>query len=96
VVALVGAISAAYIVHRLTTTTQDRQDLLKSAEQTCKDLNLTPAECSDVVTTTQKEESKNTKGVTDVVANAGSSIKTFLYIGLGGLLLITFLKTNKS
>lgn len=92
VVALVGAISAAYIVHRLTTTTQDRKDLLAAAEQTCKDLNLTPAQCADVVQTTQKEETKNTEGVTKAIDSATGGIKTVVLGGLGLLALITFLK----
>jgi hypothetical protein len=89
---IIGAISAAYIVHRLTTTTQDRQDLLKATEQTCKDLNLTPDQCANVVTTVQKEETNNSKGVTDSVTAVSTGLSDiFLYGGLAliGVLLIT-------
>ena len=95
VVAIVSAISAAYVVNRLTTTTQDRQDLLKSAEQTCKDLNLTAQQCADVVQTTQKEESKNSEGVTDAAKAVTGGIKGMLLYGGLGLGLLFFLKNRK-
>ncbi len=95
VILIIGAISAAYIVHRLTTTTQDRKDLLIATEQTCKDLNLTPDQCTNVVTTVQKEESSNAKGVTDSVTAVSTGLSNiFLY---GGLALISVLLiTSKS
>jgi hypothetical protein len=96
VIAIVSAISAAYIVNRMTTTTQDREDLLKQSEQTCKDLNLTAQQCADVVTTTQKEETKNAKAVTDTASAVVGGFKGILLIGGGLLITLAVLKSKKS
>lgn len=96
VIAIVSAISAAYIVNRMTTTTQDRKDLLNAAEQTCKDLNLTAQQCADVVQTTQKEETKNAKAVTDTANAVTGGIKGILLAGAAAIAIIFVAKNHKS
>ena len=89
-IVIISAISAAYIVKRMTVTTADREELLQKAQDTCKLLKLTPDECSNVVTTTQREESRNAQAVTDTAASVTSGFKSLLLLPLiigGGLLL---------
>jgi hypothetical protein len=94
VVLIVGAISAAYIASRLTVSTQDRVDLLAKTAQTCKDLNLTPDECANVVSTVQTQETKNSQGVTDVAKSLTGGVENILLLGGGLLLAFTFLKNK--
>ena len=82
VIAIVGAVSAAYIVSRLSVTTQDRVDLLQATKQTCIDLNLTPDQCANIVTSTQQEETHNSQGVTSATEAVGGSITKLFVFGL--------------
>lgn len=78
-----AGISIAYIVSRLTVSTQDRLNLLNATKQTCIDLKLSSADCASVMNTAQQEETKNSKGVTDAAAAVGSSFaKVGLVLGL--------------
>ena len=81
VIVLAAAISAAYVVNRLTVSTNDRIELMRTTEQTCKDLNLTPQQCANMVTATQQEETKSTQGVTDAAAAVGGGFTKILLWG---------------
>lgn len=63
---ITASISIAYIVHRMTISTQDRINLLNATKQTCDDLKLTPEECAGVLKTTQTEETKNADAVKEI------------------------------
>lgn len=96
VIAIVGAVSAAFIVNRLTVTTADRVELLNATKKACTDLNLTPEQCAQVVTTTQQEQTKGHEGVTDTVSEFGSGIKSTLLWGLAIFLGFQFLSKQKT
>ena len=96
VIAIVGAVSAAFIVSRLTVSTKDRVELLEATKNTCKELNLTPTECASVVTTTQQEQTKNYEGVTETVHEAASGLSNTLLFGLAIFLGFNFLTSKKS
>jgi hypothetical protein len=81
VIVLAAAISAAYVVNRLTVSTKDREELLAKTEQTCKDLNLTPEQCANMVTATQHEETQNAQGVTEAANAVGGGLMKIVLFG---------------
>jgi hypothetical protein len=89
VVAIVAAVSAAYITKRLTVTTEDRKELMEATAQTCKDLNISPEESGKLLLGTQQEATKNSegfKGMTDI----------FKYGALAGIILLFISKSKKT
>ena len=96
VIAIVGAVSAAYIVSRLSVTTKDRIDLLDATKQTCIDLHLTPDQCANVVTTTQQEETHNSQGVTDTAESITGGIKTLFLYGIALFFGLQLIKSKKA
>ena len=65
VLAIVGAFTAVTITDDLTTTTQEKEELLRTTQQTAKDLGLTPEQAAGLITQTQAEASQG--GITDVL-----------------------------
>ena len=65
VVAIVAAFTAATITDDLTTTTQEKEELLRTTQQTAKELGLTPEQAAGLITQTQAEASQG--GITDVL-----------------------------
>ena len=55
VIAIVGFFSAARITDDLTSTTKDKEALMKTTAETAAKLNLTPAQAQSLITTTQAE-----------------------------------------
>jgi hypothetical protein len=89
-VLIVSAISAAFIVDEITTTAQEKADLLRATEETITRLGLTKEQAAALLQQTQEEASKSGEGIT-------STIKTGI-IGVGailGLILLIPLFTGK-
>jgi len=57
VIALAGFFTAKTIVDDLTTTTQEKEELLKTTQDTAKELGLTPEQASSLISQTQQEAS---------------------------------------
>lgn len=93
---ITAGISIAYIVHRLTISTQDRIDLLNATKQTCIDLKLSPTECAGVINTAQVEETKNSKGVTDAAEAVGSGFAKILFVGAALFIGLQLIKNKKA
>jgi len=70
VIAIVGAFTAAKITDDLTTTTQEKQELMQTTQQTCKDLGLTTEQCAEMISQTQKEASAG-GGFMDMIFKVG-------------------------
>lgn len=66
VVAIIGFFTAQTIVDDLTTTTEEKESLLRTTQQTAKDLGLTPEQAAGLITQTQAEASAGT-GLGDTV-----------------------------
>jgi hypothetical protein len=66
VVIIIGLFTAKTITDDLTTTTQEKAQLLDKTAQTCKELNLTPDQCNAMISQTQAEASQESGIVTTV------------------------------
>lgn len=89
VVAIIAAISAAFIVDETNTTAQEKESLMKETEKTCKDLNLNAADCAKMVSQTQAQ--------TDTSGEGGLTTTLKWGMGLAALiLLMNQLNKNKS
>lgn len=62
VIAIVSAFSATVIVDDLTTTAEEKQELMEVTAQTIKDLNLTPQQASALLEQTQEQASSTGGG----------------------------------
>lgn len=60
VIAIAGFFTVQKITDDLTTTTQEKESLLKTTAQTAKELNLTPDQATALVTQTQEQASEGT------------------------------------
>lgn len=78
VIAIAGFFTAQKITDDLTTTTQEKESLLRTTQQTARDLGLTPEQAAGLITQTQKEASQGT--------GLGDTVKTIAV--LAGLALI--------
>lgn len=63
--AIVAAFTAVTITDDLTTTTQEKEELLRTTQQTAKELGLTPEQAAGLITQTQEEASKG--GITETI-----------------------------
>lgn len=62
VILIIAAFTAYEITDELTTTAEEKQDLLKQTEKTCKDLNITGPQAAALISQTQQEASANEGG----------------------------------
>ena len=67
-VALAGLFTAATITDDLTTTAQEKAELLEATQRTAQELGLTPEQASGIITQTQQEASEG--------SGLGSTVKT--------------------
>ncbi len=65
VIAIITSFAAVKITDDLTTTTQEKEQLLDKTAQTCKDLKLTPDQCNAMITSTQAQASQGS-GLGDI------------------------------
>lgn len=91
---VVASVSVAYMVSRMTISTQDRIDLLNATKKTCEDLNLTPEECAGVINTAQTEETKNSKGVTDAADAVGGGLTKIAFLAAAAYVLVQLTKNK--
>jgi hypothetical protein len=75
VVWIIGFFTAEKVVDDLTTTTQEKEELMKTTQDTCAKLNLTKEQCAAMISQTQSEASSGT--------GIGDMIKMGLYVLLG-------------
>jgi len=80
VIALAGFFSATVIVDDLTTTTQERAELLRVTQQTARDLGLSPEQAQALIMDTQKEATKSSGGLGDTVTNIALGLGV-LFVG---------------
>lgn len=85
-IALVGFFTAEQIVDDLTTTTQEKAELLKATQDTAKELGLTPDQAAGLITQTQAEASKG--------SGLGDTLQTLAMWGIGGFIAIQLIKNN--
>lgn len=78
VIVIAAAISASYIVYRLTDTNQDKTDLLNQITATSKALNLTPTQVQGLATTIFGAPNKTSSNFADIFKSIN---KTALIIG---------------
>lgn len=57
VIAIIGLFTAQEVVDDLTTTTEEKMDLMKQTQETAKELGLTPEQASGLISQTQQEAS---------------------------------------
>lgn len=87
VIIIAAAYTAVQITNDLTTTSEEKADLLKQTQATLKDLNITGPQAAAIITQTQAEASNPT-------GEGGffSSIKTLLLWGGVGLIAVEVMK----
>lgn len=73
VIAIVTAVSAAYIIDETTTTAQEKQELMKTTETTLKELNIPPDKAAEIIQNTQQQASQNT-GLLNSLTGGNSSL----------------------
>jgi hypothetical protein len=64
---IVGFFTAAKLADHLNTTANEKADLLKVTAQTCKDANLSDADCAKILSQTQAEASSTGQGFSDAI-----------------------------
>lgn len=64
VIAIIAAAIAAWSIYKvadaLTTTAQEKQELMESTKKTCKEMNFTSDQCAKLIGQTQAEASSGT------------------------------------
>lgn len=88
VIALVGFLTAAYVIDETTTTTQEKEELLKTTKETLKELNIPPDKAAQIISDTQEQASKNS-GLLNSITGGGSGLL------LPAALIVAFLLINK-
>lgn len=63
IVAIAALVTAAKIVDDLTTTAQEKEALMKTTQDTCKNLNLSPDQCANLINNTQEQASDTSGGI---------------------------------
>lgn len=67
VVAIVAFFSVDYIVNQLNDTAQEKQDLIQSTADTCKQLNISPAECQKLLEPATTSGSSSGSGIWGII-----------------------------
>lgn len=84
VIVLVAALSAAYIVDELTTTAEEKTELMNQTQVTLKALNIPPEKAAEIISQTQAEASEK-KGFLDS-----------LILPLGLMAVLMFMSNSKN
>jgi len=92
VIALVAALSAAYIIDETTTTTQEKAKLLKVTSDTLKELNIPPDKAAQIISDTQQQASEN-KGLLNSITGGGFG---GMLLPLAAVAAFLFFNKNKS
>lgn len=87
-IAIYGLWTAKEVTDDLTTTTEEKADLLKTTQQTAKDLGLTPEQAAGLISQTQAEASQG--------SGLGDTIKWLAIIGAGAFILPQVLKSTST
>lgn len=83
-IAIFGFWTAKEVVDDLTTTTQEKEALLKATQDTAKELGLTPEQAAGLISQTQAEASKG--------SGIGDTLQTLAMWGIGGFIVVQLVK----